>query len=379
MNNTRDLIKTAQREVLTYPERSTLDELKNIAKKLLNRGGYVKDPINWPNGLLAVGLMDMFAAGLIEEKDTEAVSLLKEKWEKNGYKVIRPDDALAGHAFFMKGFPEAKKIYDNLLNMPMDSRGSILYNPRVKDEILADMIGMTVPLLMDFKNYDMAAKQITNFLDYGFDEKTGLPYHGYNLKKEEKIEDKSEEKSGDKSEDKSEDIAVGILGWGRAVGWILMGEAYFLKYAGKNHKDYGRIREAFIGLSSTVLSYQKFDGLFGWQLQGKDSHIDTSATAMILNAMIMATDAIGATDSGAADMTGTTDIGGIGGIGAADLDDVALKGVEALSEYISDGQIYGGLAECQGPGMHPQVYGAYPWTLGPFLSLKAGLNSRKNI
>lgn len=353
----RDLINTAQNEILNYPKRSTADKLKNVAKKLLRCGGYVKDPINWPNGLLTVGLMDMFAAELIDEKDTEPVTKLRDKWAKTGFNVRRPEDAIAGHAFFMKGLPEATKIYESLLSAPTDSHGSLLYNPRVKDEILADMIGMAVPLLVDFKNYDMAAKQITNFLDYGFDEKTGLPYHGYKCNSGDSAASGNLGASG----------AVGILGWGRAVGWILMGEAYFLKYADRKHKDYTRILEAFNSLSTTVLACQRPDGLYGWQLPGQNNHIDTSATAMILGALVMGADAAG--------------IEGVGGAenGAAKVLEAAKKGADGISKYIKDGQIYDGLAECPGPGIHPQVYGAYPWTLGPYLSLMAGLKAEQEM
>ena len=46
-----------------------------------------------------------------------------------------------------------------------------------------------------------------------------------------------------------------------------------------------------------------------------------------------------------------------------------MRGREALWNCVKEGKIYGCLAECHGFSMYPQVYGAYPWSLGPALSL----------
>ena len=47
------------------------------------------------------------------------------------------------------------------------------------------------------------------------------------------------------------------------------------------------------------------------------------------------------------------------------------RGKEALLHMVKEGKLYDCLAECQGFSMYPQIYGAYPWSLGPALSLFA--------
>ena len=48
-----------------------------------------------------------------------------------------------------------------------------------------------------------------------------------------------------------------------------------------------------------------------------------------------------------------------------------VRGKEALLGLVKEGKIDNCLAECQGFSLYPQVYGAYPWSLGPGLSLFA--------
>lgn len=46
-----------------------------------------------------------------------------------------------------------------------------------------------------------------------------------------------------------------------------------------------------------------------------------------------------------------------------------VRGRDALLGMVEEGRIGNCLAECQGFSMYPQIYGSYPWSLGPALSL----------
>ena len=89
------------------------------------------------------------------------------------------------------------------------------------------------------------------------------------------------------------------------------------------------------------------DGIPG-QLPAKEGPVDTSATAMILYAISRSLN---------------TKV--LIGIHKSRM----LRGLEALQSIVTDGEVPNALAECQGFGMYPQVYGGYPWSLGPALSL----------
>ncbi len=50
--------------------------------------------------------------------------------------------------------------------------------------------------------------------------------------------------------------------------------------------------------------------------------------------------------------------------------EIVSKVRTALAGHITDdGDVTEALSECQGPGIHPQIYGSYPWSVGPALAL----------
>jgi rhamnogalacturonyl hydrolase YesR len=97
-----------------------------------------------------------------------------------------------------------------------------------------------------------------------------------------------------------------------------------------------------------VEAYQLENGMYAWQLGAKEGPLDTSATAMILYAIARGLE---------------NDI--LIGIHRSRM----LRGKEALMEAVQEGKIYNCLAECGGFGIYPQRYDAFPWSMGPALSL----------
>lgn len=151
---------------------------------------------------------------------------------------------------------------------PKDGAGSFFYRPAGGEPfVFVDGIGLACPFLyqygeaFDRQEYrELAIRQIANFLSYGMDGTTGLPYHGY---------------------DTEDGCKYGIIGWGRAVGWLLRG------MVGCMVSEYGRERLAAscVGLMDVALTYQRQDGYFSWQLQAAEGPADTSATGMICAAL----------------------------------------------------------------------------------------------
>src|SRR5699024_2785693 len=102
--------------------------------------------------------------------------------------------------------------------------------------------------------------QLTNFLSKGIEQESGLPYHAYDV---------------------NNDTKLGIIGWGRGVGWLLIGLVDSLEYIPETHKDYKYLKNQFEGLVSKVIKYQHESGGYSWQLTAKDGFYDSSATSMI--------------------------------------------------------------------------------------------------
>lgn len=341
-----EMVKEAEQELLNYPKRSMGDYLKRGIRIIAGKKQAPIDKINWPNGLLAKALSDYY----MQNKNSEEARIILEcltkyydRWISQGCRMYYLDDAYSGMALIdlhqitgeEKYKDAAESMVKYLFNHETDAAGSLPYRPEQKNGyIFADGIGMVCPFLCkygstyrDMNAVNLAVTQMQNFISMGMDEKTGLPYHGYQYE------------SG---------VKYGIIGWGRAVGWLMMGMSESLAYMEETRPSYEVIKQAYRRMVDKVEAYQLEGGLYSWQLGAKEGPVDTSATAMILYAIARSLD---------------TKV--LIGIHKSRM----VRGREALWNSVKEGKIYGCLAECQGFSMYPQIYGAYPWSLGPALSL----------
>lgn len=343
-----EIVKVAEKELLRYPRRGFGYQLKRLAMLLTGNSVEPNSKISWPNGLLAKGLADYY----MENKNSEEARIILEtlrkyydRWIRRNHRMSCLDEAFSGMALIdlhqitgeEKYKQAADKMADFLFHHETDDAGGLLYRPKQKNGyIYAQSVGMVCPFLCKYgvtygnsNAIQLAVTQIRNFIDMGMDSKTGLPYHGYQYE------------SG---------VKYGIIGWGRGTGWLLIGMAETLSYLEDTHPSYETIKQAYRRMVDKVEAYQLDGGLYSWQLGTKDGPVDTSGTAMILYAIARSLN---------------TKV--LIGIHKSRM----LRGREALWNSVKEGKIYGCLAESQGFGLYPQIYGAYPWSLGPALSLFA--------
>ena len=314
-----------------------------------------EDLIFWPSGLLAAGLWsgraELAADGPEARGVEETLSAYYERWIKKGMPLAVIDDLLAGETLldiymeikkgsqrFDKGLSkkQAGEAIDKLASyaqeQPKDGAGSFLYRPSSGEPyIFVDSAGLSCPFLyrygesFDKQEYrELALRQIVNFLSYGMDGATGLPYHGYDM---------------------TDGCKYGIIGWGRAVGWLFRG------MMGCMTSDYGRERLSApcVSLMDEVLKYQRQDGYFSWQLQAMEGPADTSATGMICVAL----------------KKGLS----LGVFAGERYESALLGGRRALERSVRNGLVFQCSGECEGFSRYPQHYGAYPWSLGPALEV----------
>lgn len=343
-----EMVKEAELELLNYPKRKAGYYLKRTARMLAGKAVEPIDKINWPNGLLAEGLVSYYKKNKNSDEARIIVDHLRkyyDSWIRSGQKLYYVDDMVSGMALIdlhqITGEEKYKSAAENmakfLYHHERDASGSLIYRPKQGNGyIFADMIGMVCPFLCkygstygDIHAISLAVTQIQNFIGCGMDEKTSLPYHGYQYE------------SG---------VKYGIIGWGRAVGWLMLGMSGTLAYLNEHDSGYEAIKQAYRRLVDKVEAYQLDGGLYSWQLGAKDGPVDTSATGLILYSI-------------AQSLENRVLIG----IHRSRM----IRGRDALLGSVKEGKIYGALAECQGFSMYPQNYGAYPWSLGPALSLFA--------
>ena len=356
------LIENACKELLSYGVWDGRSRCKYVVKRyLLRRETAKEDLIFWPTGLLAAGLWSC-RRELIKNggSGTEGQPLLDMienalaayygRWLKKDMPVAVIDDLLAGETLLNIYLEMSKHSSANLLGLsqekvrealdrlaayaggqPTDAAGSFRYRPAHGSMfVFVDGIGLACPFLYrygetfgDQKYKELALVQIVNFLSYGMDGE-GLPYHGYDL---------------------TDDCKYGIIGWGRAVGWLLRGMAGCLE---SNDGRKG-LWEPFTELTDAVLAYQRQGGSFSWQLEALEGPVDTSATGMICASLKQGISQGVLTDE--------------------KYEKALWRGLDGLKGFVREGQVYNCSGECEGFSCYPQRYGAYPWSLGPALEI----------
>lgn len=343
------LKKEAIYEMLHYHEKCGKQKVKDLMKKAAGRYVPPKDLISWPTGLLANTLSENYE--LWEEKETVLAALKEyfDRWLEIGAPIYFIDDVLCGTALLnlyrLSGEEKYKKGANKLAQYlysieNVDRAGSIPYRPNQSNRyVFVDGIGMICPFLCrygmemgDETAISLAIKQLRNMLKYGMGERLWLPYHGFEYESRTKY---------------------GIIGWGRAAGWLLAGMAGALSHLPKEHEAFVELQNSFMKIVISTANYQKENGAFAWQLEALGGPEDSSAAAMIGQAVLSA-QRCGVIKNNAEE-------------------NICRELVQRAAEYIAgceqEGKIYGCSGECIGFAQYPQVYGAYPWSLGPGLAL----------
>jgi unsaturated rhamnogalacturonyl hydrolase len=132
---------------------------------------------------------------------------------------------------------------------------------------LADGIGMTCPFLTRYaarfncpEARRLAVGQLREFHRFGIERRSGLPFHGYNP---------------------ARDFSpVGLVGWGRGVGWYAVGLIDTVSALPRQDPDREELEEDVRALAQSVVRYQRADGGWGSMLTCQ-SQFESSATAMI--------------------------------------------------------------------------------------------------
>lgn len=322
-------ISEIKRDICTYPSFGSKEKLKRAIKNAMRRGEETVDRFFWPHAMM----VDVLWRYYEQSGDQKSFTLITKYYQKhlgdlNSIKY--PDTVMNGYRLIdlyeKTGKSEYKlaidKMAEYLLDVPRATDESILYRANQKEQVYADTIGMVVPFLFrygalveDSRYTELAIKQLDNFMQQGMDAESGLPYHAYNA---------------------TTKLKQGIIGWGRAMGWILMGIADGISYVGSEHKE--QLINMIEEILPSVVKYQRADGLFSWQLQAVDGPEDISATCMILSSIKTMLSQ---------------------GLINSNYQEVIDKGMKAIIEQ--SGAYNKCLAECEALSCYPQVYGVYPW------------------
>lgn len=324
--------------------------LKFLIKKAL--GLSVRRPdysYFWTTAVLADGLAEYINVDNDKFFISELKQFHKESKRKASFKNITyVDEVMHGNSLIdlYNREPSAwmKADADDLAHFLLESHtktlsGILPYRQQNKNSVLVDTLGMVCPFLTKYgvvfncqPAVALATKQLREFIDKGISSDLDLPYHGYSYIPEKNL-------GGD--------------GWGRGLGWFLLGIIGVLEFLPRNDVNYQFFLSFYRSLIEQVFNKQGKSGAFSVQLLDEGSTPDSGATGMIAYACAK-------------------------GVELNLIDKTYLERCAKAFEFIlSVTDEEGRVQECSGEALGANNYsnkkGWYPWGQGPSVSLGACL------
>ncbi len=278
-NNTENLILNKSLEMASSSKVAMVwDEPQGITNEIISLNSKTASDkfrtFNYPRAFLLDGIVQ-FAS---KRKNTKALNEVKiifdDLIDVNGKpkfvldKVDQIPFGLASLKLYEE-FGEVKylsfaKFIFRFITTSVDADGLLPYR-KGQNKILNDVLGMSVPFLLEFAKIDnnenalnIARQQLTYYVHYGVDKETFLPTHAVN---------------------REEKIKIGPVNWGRGVGWYFIALSTF-------HKETGEFDAEYKGIVKTLLSIKNSEKLWS-QFPGSDDVFDASSSTLFIYAILL--------------------------------------------------------------------------------------------
>lgn len=270
------VLKTSAKWLRNIPTVKLTDQNRLIFIDML-RGNYKRTTIqSWQEAALVLGLSQYVAKTGDQTSRRQIESFISEKmtcslnWKT---KPAETDHALLAYAFLQTDFIDHQKYkpaFDETYQMILSLKGedgTVAYKNHIKDFRFIDTIGFICPFLVTYGSkfeipdaIDLAITQINEYQKWGMMPKRNIPCHTYHL--------------GTK-------IPTGLFGWGRGIGWWVIGLIDSWSALPENHKSKSELKALIIKTAESVLPFQNKNGSFSWLLFDSKSRSDSSATATL--------------------------------------------------------------------------------------------------
>lgn len=399
MDEIRMLADQAAEQIAEYPVICGKEKIKRLIRgSILRQKLAPRDPFSWPNAMLGEGLLSAYEA-TGEKKYLLAVAEHLKRWKKAGFPIHYVDNIMNGRlALWMEellqredsevcGAAEREELLalcksaaeacaEWVRQAPKTKQGLLVYRSQHPDWLFVDTLGMVCPFLCrygaqkgDRQLLNLGTGQLWMFLKRGMDERTGLPYHGY------------DEKNG---------MKYSVVGWGRACGWLMKGLAGSLPWIPRELREYGELLAAFRKLLEATDVCQQASGGFSWLLPAIEGHRDSSAEGMIgaaaaegLTAGLFHDGACDLAEDGACSPAGDRACEAAGdracqpGQAGRRAEELVRRLEQVLRQSVAGGTVKDCSGECLAFGQYPQNYGSYPWGTGSVLDFRARCSIRR--
>ncbi|WP_420935759.1 glycoside hydrolase family 88 protein [Alteromonas sp. A081] len=228
---------------------------------------------SWPYGVLSKGLC------LVKTEWSSNVQLTLAKYcddfSDSGLNITSVEECMVGETILhmaelhqnRKWATAADRVANYLDSEFKKTPHAISYLGNQEALCFIDSVMMICPFLIKYgvanqkeRFIEFGLRQLSDFLTYGMDINSNLPFHGYNPSKN--------------------NIPVGLVGWGRGTGWLVIGLLDSTLALPKDHAWRSQGLEHIERLANTISRYQIESG--GWEsLLNRSGTYDTSATIFL--------------------------------------------------------------------------------------------------
>ncbi len=241
------------------------------------RGNYTRSAIqSWQEAALVLGLTEYFNKTGDADTREKIQRFVDQKMTSEGswkHKPTESDHAILAYAFLnADGIAHEKyrPAFDETWRMILSLKGedgTVAYKSHVRQYRFVDTIGFICPFLATYGHkfkvpaaVDLAVKQITEYSAYGMMQQEHLPFHTY------EVESK---------------IPVGLSGWGRGLGWYVIGLIDTWHALPDSHPQKMELGTLVINTARAAIKFQEHNGGFHWLMFNKGSRLDSSTAATL--------------------------------------------------------------------------------------------------
>ncbi|WP_234110739.1 glycoside hydrolase family 88 protein [Chryseobacterium sp. R2A-55] len=269
------VLKVAGKWLKSTPTIKLTDHSRLIILDMV-KGNYKRSTIqSWQEAALVLGLYEYVSKTGDAAVRNAIQNFFDSKINQTGWKVkpTESDHAILGYALLHADFIDHSKYktaldetYQMILSLKGED-GTVAYKNHNRDYRFVDTIGFICPFLVNYgllfnipEAVDLAVSQITEYQKYGMMNEENIPCHTYNVHTK---------------------IPTGLFGWGRGIGWFVIGLIDSWNILPNDHPQKKTLEEIIVKTAKSVLRFQRGNGGFNWLVFVKESRIDSSTVATL--------------------------------------------------------------------------------------------------
>lgn len=241
------------------------------------QGKYKRTAIqSWQEAALVLGLTASEKKGGDLQIQKVINDFFTSRTESSGAWLVKPTDsdhAIVAYALLNADFIDHQQYrtaldetYKMVLSL-VGGEGTVAYKSHVSNFRFVDTIGFICPFLVTYglkfqipEAVNLAVKQITEYQKYGMMTQENIPFHTYNVDTR---------------------IPVGLSGWGRGLGWYVIGLIDTWHALPESHPQKMELETLVIKTARSAIKFQEQNGGFHWLLFDHGSRLDSSTAATL--------------------------------------------------------------------------------------------------